>query len=159
MRFKGVHRKTREPRPREAFRGGRHRPDAAADDVAYASSPPDSGQVRPRSNQPRDRFGRFRKAGRDDDYALGRDRPDAAPPVDTAGGQRGLTGRFGRRGHGGRGRATIDGATSSWRTSGSAWSRTRRARRTPPTAAATAACWRASSTGSGTSGRARRPRR
>ncbi|MEO3825318.1 hypothetical protein [Actinomadura sp. B10D3] len=100
MRFKGVHRKTREMRPREAFRGGRHRPDAAADDVAYAPSPPDSGQVRPRSNQPRDRFGRFRKAGRDDDYAVGRDRPDAAGPVDTAGGPRGLTGRFGRRGHG-----------------------------------------------------------
>ncbi|TDD71827.1 hypothetical protein E1293_33305 [Actinomadura darangshiensis] len=104
MRFKGVHRKPREPRPREGFRGGRPRPD----ELSYAPSPPDSGQVRPRSNQPRDRFGRFRKAGRDDDYALGPDGPDS--PVDTAGGPRGLTGRFGRRGHG-KGRA----GDLSWR--------------------------------------------
>ncbi|TDB91804.1 hypothetical protein E1264_00510 [Actinomadura sp. KC216] len=111
MRFKGVHRK---PRPRELwhrepFRGGRVRADGAAqdrtlrrDDGAYSPSPPDSGQVRPRSNQPRDRFGRFRKAGRDDDYALGpggvpdggdagRDRPES----DDASGL--LAGRFGRR--------------------------------------------------------------
>ncbi|WP_433464851.1 hypothetical protein [Spirillospora sp. CA-128828] len=94
MRFKGVHRKPREPRSREAFRGGRVR--AVGDEVSYAPSPPDSGQVRPRSNQPRDRFGRFRKAGRDDDYALRPDRQGDAP-VDTAGGPRGLTGRFGRR--------------------------------------------------------------
>ncbi|TDC61934.1 hypothetical protein E1200_27555 [Actinomadura sp. GC306] len=67
MRFKGVHRKPRQFRGRESLRGVRSR----ADDAAYSSSPPDSGQVRPRSNQPRDRFGRFRKAGRDDDFALG----------------------------------------------------------------------------------------
>ncbi|WP_131739190.1 hypothetical protein [Actinomadura roseirufa] len=88
MRFKGVHRKPREPRNREATRGE----PARADDVAYSPSPPepdrrpDARQVRPRSNQPRDRFGRFRKAGRDDDFALGpgADRPegsrDAAGP-------------------------------------------------------------------------------
>ncbi|MFA1542337.1 hypothetical protein [Actinomadura monticuli] len=98
MRFKGVHRKSREPRSREAPRGGRLRADAGRDQVAYAPSPPDSGQVRPRSNQPRDRFGRFRKAGRDDDFAV--DGPDAPPGMDTAGGPRGLTGRFARRGHG-----------------------------------------------------------
>ncbi|WP_141580354.1 hypothetical protein [Actinomadura sp. WMMA1423] len=94
MRFKGVHRK-----PRETFRGGRFRAEAARDEVAYSPSPPDSGQVRPRSNQPRDRFGRFRKAGRDDDYALGPERSEAGP-VDTAGGRLGMTGRLGRRGHG-----------------------------------------------------------
>ncbi|WP_067466829.1 hypothetical protein [Actinomadura macra] len=98
MRFKGIHRKPRELKNREAARGGQTRADARADarrdDSAYSPSPPDSGQrpdsnqVRPRSNQPRDRFGRFRKAGRDDDFALGPDRPgDAA----------GLVGRHGRR--------------------------------------------------------------
>ncbi|KAB2350738.1 hypothetical protein [Actinomadura rudentiformis] len=61
MRFRGIHRKSRELR-----------------DTSYSPSPapPDSGQrpetrqFRPRSNQPRDRFGRFRKAGRDDDFAV-----------------------------------------------------------------------------------------
>ncbi|MFC6879794.1 MULTISPECIES: hypothetical protein [Actinomadura] len=75
MRFKGVHRKPRE------FR-----------DTAYAPSPPDAGQgpeprqVRPRGNQPRDRFGRFRKAGRDDDFTVRADAPEAVPE-----------GRYGRR--------------------------------------------------------------
>ncbi|MFA1549347.1 hypothetical protein [Actinomadura chokoriensis] len=95
MRFKGVHRKPREPRAREALRGGRLRADTAGDGVAYAPSPPDSGQVRARSNQPRDRFGRFRKAGRDDDFAV-----DGQDGMDTAGGPRGLTGRLARRGLG-----------------------------------------------------------
>lgn len=53
MRFKGIHRKPRESRK---VRGGE-----------YASSPPEA--VRPRGSQPRDRFGRFRKAGRDDAFA------------------------------------------------------------------------------------------
>ncbi|GAA1849144.1 hypothetical protein [Actinomadura bangladeshensis] len=103
MRFKGVHRKPRDQRTREAPHGGRFRADTARDErrqeVAYAPSPPDSGQVRPRSNQPRDRFGRFRKAGRDDDFAV--PGPDAAgtDAVDTAGGPRGLTGRLARRVH------------------------------------------------------------
>ncbi|RKS70821.1 hypothetical protein BZB76_5301 [Actinomadura pelletieri DSM 43383] len=105
MRFKGVHRKPREPRHREWPRAGRSRGDGRPGGDAYAPSPPDSGQVRPRSNQPRDRFGRFRKAGRDDDFALGpggapddragRDGPDTG---DTAGDPPGgFTGRFGRR--------------------------------------------------------------
>src|SRR5437868_2966575 len=94
MRFKGIHRKPRELKNREAARGGPTHAAARADDSAYSSSPPDSGQrpdpsqVRPRSNQPRDRFGRFRKAGRDDDFALGPDRSS-----DTTG----LAGRYGRR--------------------------------------------------------------
>ena len=88
MRFKGVHRKPRELRSREPLRGLRGR----VTDSAYSSSPPDSGQVRPRSNQPRDRFGRFRKAGRDDDYALGADTGDRGGD-----GAAGLTGGFGRR--------------------------------------------------------------
>ncbi|WUI00125.1 hypothetical protein OHR68_42745 [Spirillospora sp. NBC_00431] len=96
MRFKGVHRK---PRPRELW----HRESLRRDDAAYSPSPPDSGQVRPRSNQPRDRFGRFRKAGRDDDYALGHgggggaDGPaggDGGDGRDAAGP---LSGRLGRR--------------------------------------------------------------
>lgn len=95
MRFKGVHRKPRDLWNRESFRGGQIR----KGDAAYSPSPPDSGQVRPRSNQPRDRFGRFRKAGRDDDFALGSgadgpDRPDGADAVG------GLAARFGRRKHG-----------------------------------------------------------
>ena len=111
MRFKGVHRKRRELWARQSARGDRAHGgelrDSARDEVrdevrdgaAYSPSPPDSGQVRPRSNQPRDRFGRFRKAGRDDDFALGSDgdRPSDGPvdgDTDTA---RGLTGRFGRR--------------------------------------------------------------
>ncbi|MEU5876827.1 hypothetical protein [Spirillospora sp. NPDC047279] len=59
MRFKGIHRKSRELR-----------------DTSYSPSPPESGQrpdtrqIRARSNQPRDRFGRFRKAGRDDDFSV-----------------------------------------------------------------------------------------
>ncbi|MFG2087863.1 MULTISPECIES: hypothetical protein [unclassified Spirillospora] len=98
MRFKGVHRKPRELRSRESLRGGQSR----RNDAAYSPSPPDSGQVRPRSNQPRDRFGRFRKAGRDDDYALGpgADRPGANGGVDGGDAVAGLTGRFGRRRHG-----------------------------------------------------------
>ncbi|GAA4328997.1 hypothetical protein GCM10023178_41850 [Actinomadura luteofluorescens] len=53
MRFKGVHRK-----PRETFRGGRFRADAAGDEIPYAPSPPDSGagaaaqQPAARPNQP-----------------------------------------------------------------------------------------------------------
>ncbi|XRQ06454.1 hypothetical protein ACN3XK_59590 [Actinomadura welshii] len=99
MRFKGVHRKPRELRARESLRGVRSR----KDDAAYSPSPPDSGQVRPRSNQPRDRFGRFRKAGRDDDYALGPDGADGADGADGVDGAdpvAGPTGRFGRRRHG-----------------------------------------------------------
>ncbi|WP_433329617.1 hypothetical protein [Spirillospora sp. CA-294931] len=97
MRFKGIHRKTRD-----------------SGDAAYAPSPPDPGpraeprRVRPRSNQPRDRFGRFRKAGRDDDYALG---PGPDVPDDTRG-----TADTGRRRPGRRraGRATeVKGL--SWR--------------------------------------------
>jgi hypothetical protein len=95
MRFKGVHRKSREQRTREAPRGGRFRADAVRDEIAYAPSPPDSGQVRPRSNQPRDRFGRFRKAGRDDDFAV--NGPDA---VDAAAGNGRFAGRFRPRGPG-----------------------------------------------------------
>ncbi|MBO2451462.1 hypothetical protein J4573_30530 [Actinomadura barringtoniae] len=84
MRFKGIHRKPRELR----------------DASSYASSPPESGQqrpetrhVRPRSNQPRDRFGRFRKAGRDDDFAVRADAGagqavDAAPAPRRPGGRR-----------------------------------------------------------------------
>ncbi|MFI0484262.1 hypothetical protein [Actinomadura sp. 9N215] len=97
MRFKGVHRK---PRPRERW----HRESFRRDDAAYSPSPPDSGQVRPRSNQPRDRFGRFRKAGRDDDFALGpggvdgdrngRDAPEGPDGGDATGL---LGGRFSRR--------------------------------------------------------------
>ncbi|TDC92244.1 hypothetical protein [Actinomadura sp. 7K507] len=99
MRFKGVHRKPRELRSRESLRRAQSR---EADAAAYSPSPPDSGQVRPRSNQPRDRFGRFRKAGRDDDYALGPDRADAnggpdGGGVDGGDAVAGLTGRFGRR--------------------------------------------------------------
>ncbi|MGK5551534.1 hypothetical protein ACSNOI_07955 [Actinomadura kijaniata] len=69
MRFKGIHRKPR--------RGG-----AAGEDAAFTSPTgppvervPEPRRVRPRSNQPRDRFGRFRKAGRDDDFALDPDGP------------------------------------------------------------------------------------
>ncbi|MFF0524184.1 hypothetical protein ACFYTC_36275 [Actinomadura nitritigenes] len=101
MRFKGIHRKPRELRNREAPRGSAARGDGAVrgDDTGYAPSPPDAerrpepGHVRPRSNQPRDRFGRFRKAGRDDDFALapGADRPDPAEAQ---------KGRYGRRGAG-----------------------------------------------------------
>ncbi|TDD80660.1 hypothetical protein [Actinomadura rubrisoli] len=99
MRFKGIHRKPRELRNREAARGG----PAGKDDAAYSPSPPEQGQrpdarqVRPRSNQPRDRFGRFRKAGRDDDFALGAgtDRPgEGQGAVDT------IAGRYARRGTG-----------------------------------------------------------
>ncbi|MFC4052922.1 hypothetical protein ACFOY4_24805 [Actinomadura syzygii] len=101
MRFKGVHRKPRELWGRESSRGGRFRGaevreqarQEIRDDAAYSPSPPDSGQVRPRSNQPRDRFGRFRKAGRDDEFATGADGP-AAGQLDAAPGP---TGRFGRR--------------------------------------------------------------
>ncbi|MFI0352427.1 hypothetical protein [Actinomadura sp. 9N407] len=55
MRFKGIHRRPRDMR-----------------DDAYAPSPPESGQrperrrLRPRMGRPRDRFGRFRRVGRDD---------------------------------------------------------------------------------------------
>ncbi len=113
MRFKGVHRKPRELRDREPFRGVRSR----KDDAAYSSSPPDSGQVRPRSNQPRDRFGRFRKAGRDDDFALGGDRAAAAGPdggADAADAAAGLPGRLGRLGHGRRGYGRPRSGDYSW---------------------------------------------
>lgn len=113
MRFKGVHRKPRELRDREPFRGVRSR----KDDAAYSSSPPDSGQARPRSNQPRDRFGRFRKAGRDDDFALGGDRAAAAGPdggADAADAAAGLPGRLGRLGHGRRGYGRPRSGDYSW---------------------------------------------
>ncbi|MGI5165457.1 hypothetical protein ACQEU3_13965 [Spirillospora sp. CA-253888] len=83
MRFKGIHRKPREQR-----------------DAGYASSPPEPGQrpesrhVRPRSNQPRDRFGRFRRGGRDDDFATRR--PADGPVDDTGRGARPLPPRDGR---------------------------------------------------------------
>ncbi|MFD0905171.1 hypothetical protein [Actinomadura sediminis] len=120
MRFKGVHRKPREFRG--LSRGGPFRPadraaDPAADrrgDPAYAPSPPETG--RPRGDQPRDRFGRFRKAGRDDAFALA---PGDAAPVEAAdadtGADRaveGAGGRYGRRRPGGGRRATGD---LSWR--------------------------------------------
>lgn len=95
MRFKGVHRKPREVRAREVLRGVRFRADTARDEVAYAASPPDSGQVRPRSNQPRDRFGRFRKAGRDDDFSVA-----GLGGMDTAGDSPAPAGRPARRGPG-----------------------------------------------------------
>lgn len=57
MRYWGTHRKSREAR-----------------DTAYASSPPEQRaehrSTRPRRTQPRDALGRFRKAGRDDGYAV-----------------------------------------------------------------------------------------
>ena len=58
MRYWGTHRKSRQPR-----------------DTAYASSPPEHKSaehrsIRPRRSQPRDALGRFRKAGRDDRYAV-----------------------------------------------------------------------------------------
>ncbi|QFG23785.1 hypothetical protein [Actinomadura sp. WMMB 499] len=115
MRFKGVHRKPREFRNRAFSRGGPFRPaDRAADrreDPGYAPSPPETG--RPRGNQPRDRFGRFRKAGRDDGFALG---PGDAAPIDTGldtgleTGER-FGGRYGRQP--GAGRRT--GGDLSWR--------------------------------------------
>ncbi|RFU36521.1 hypothetical protein DZF91_37710 [Actinomadura logoneensis] len=78
MRFKGIHRRTS---------GGGARPG----DARYSPSPPDPGrsrdsgawqspepaQIRPRGAQPRDRFGRFRKGGRDDAYAA---RPETDAP-------------------------------------------------------------------------------
>ncbi|MGH3242247.1 MAG: hypothetical protein ACRDNL_17860 [Spirillospora sp.] len=111
MRFKGVHRKPRPPR--ELW----HREPLRRDDAAYSPSPPDSGQVRPRSNQPRDRFGRFRKAGRDDDFALNPGGAGGGPdsPGGGDGGGEGrdasgpLTGRFGRRRRGRR-----DAGDLSW---------------------------------------------
>jgi hypothetical protein len=57
MRYWGTHRKSRDAR-----------------DTAYASSPtdhkPERKATRPRRTQPRDALGRFRKAGRDDRYAV-----------------------------------------------------------------------------------------
>lgn len=125
MRFKGVHRKPREFRG--FSRGGPFRPADRADDRAadpgYAPSPPDTG--RPRRDQPRDRFGRFRKSGRDD--AFTRAPGDAAPVeadagldtgLDTGGGAgpdrtaEGFGGRYARRRPGaGRGRT----GDLSWR--------------------------------------------
>jgi hypothetical protein len=70
MRFKGIHRRPRETR-----------------DAAYAPSPPESGQrperrrLRPRVGRPRDRFGRFRRVGRDGGPAP-RNGSDAAPRTD-----------------------------------------------------------------------------
>ncbi|WP_119728268.1 hypothetical protein [Thermomonospora amylolytica] len=67
MRYRGIRRKSRE-RPEEGF----------------ASSPPEQAgpergrgwtQTRPRSSQPRDRWGRFRKGGRDDEFAVAGDAP------------------------------------------------------------------------------------
>lgn len=52
MRYWGIHRKR------------------AVKDVEYSSSRPEHRATRPRGTQPRDRFGRFRKAGRDDDFAI-----------------------------------------------------------------------------------------
>ncbi|OLT11841.1 hypothetical protein BJF79_23350 [Actinomadura sp. CNU-125] len=127
MRFKGVHRKPREFRNRAFSRGGPFRPaDRPADgpaDPGYAPSPPDSGRTpeppgtRPRGNQPRDRFGRFRKAGRGDAFALaaGDAATVEAPETDAGpGGDRtaeGFGGRYGRRPGAGR-RAPGD---LSWR--------------------------------------------
>ena len=57
MRYWGTHRKSREAR-----------------EATYASSPPEHKPehmtTRPRRTQPRDALGRFRKAGRDDRYAV-----------------------------------------------------------------------------------------
>ncbi|WP_235959461.1 hypothetical protein [Actinomadura macrotermitis] len=65
-------------------------------DGMFAPPSPEMRPVRPRSNQPRDRFGRFRKAGRDDGFAL-RQGPDRPPET--------VQGRFARsapaRGDGG----------------------------------------------------------
>ncbi|WP_242891813.1 hypothetical protein [Actinomadura litoris] len=116
MRFKGIHRKPRELRNREASRGRRTDRNDPTDwndpsdrndrpgDTAYSPSPPDSGgppeagRVRPRGSQPRDRFGRFRKAGRDDEFTAGPDRPDEVRPGDAP---EGVVGRYGRRRPGG----------------------------------------------------------
>ncbi|GLW65845.1 hypothetical protein Arub01_40890 [Actinomadura rubrobrunea] len=84
MRFRGIHRKLRESRGRDA---------------TYSPSPPDSPpepvrgtrRVRPRTNQPRDRFGRFRKAGRDDEFTAAA--ADAAGPDAPARGVRPPRGR------------------------------------------------------------------
>src|SRR5690606_40377777 len=87
--------------------------DAAAD----SSAAPASGQVRPRSSQPGDGFGRFRKAGRDDDFALGGDRAAAAGPdggADAADAAAGLPGRLGRLGHGRRGYGRPRSGDYSW---------------------------------------------
>jgi hypothetical protein len=71
MRYRGIRRKSRE-RPDEDF----------APSPPEQSPSPDRGPrwspTRPRSSQPRDRWGRFRKGGRDDDFTLRR-------PADTGG--------------------------------------------------------------------------
>ncbi|MBE1531676.1 hypothetical protein [Actinomadura algeriensis] len=124
MRFKGVHRKPREFRNRAFSRGGPFRPADRPADSGYAPSPPDSGRspeppgVRPRGNQPRDRFGRFRKAGRDDDFALaaGEAAPVEAPETgpDTGADRTGerFGGRYGSRRPGAGRRAPGE---ASWR--------------------------------------------
>ncbi|WP_018654717.1 hypothetical protein [Actinomadura flavalba] len=81
MRFKGIHRKTRESRWWDAGR----RDDDRSDGVSEPKT------LRPRGSQPRDRFGRFRKAGRDDGFTVP-GAPDA-PGVPAESGR----GRFQRR--------------------------------------------------------------
>lgn len=111
MRFRGIHRRPRASR-----------------DAAYSPSPPDSSQdpprstdparaadaariprwVRPRLNQPRDRFGRFRKAGRDDAFtAADATRADADPDA--------LPGAVPDRGRRPRGRHVSPRDGFSWR--------------------------------------------
>jgi hypothetical protein len=70
MRYWGIHRKHRESK-----------------DGGYASSPPDQRAEHPttrlRRTQPRDALGRFRKAGRDDEFAFrtGVDQPSGEQPA------------------------------------------------------------------------------
>ncbi|WP_019632328.1 hypothetical protein [Actinomadura atramentaria] len=98
MRFKGIHRKPRETRWRDLGRVGDAGPDTGPVDAAPGDAPrapaspgrhAEPRSLRPRGSQPRDRFGRFRKAGRDDDFAL---RAAADAPAEPA------RPRFGRRG-------------------------------------------------------------
>jgi hypothetical protein len=76
MRYRGIRRKSRE-RPDEGF----------APSPPEQSPSPERGQrwspTRPRSSQPRDKWGRFRKGGRDDDFALRRP-ADAGQPEGAA---------------------------------------------------------------------------
>ncbi|POM25531.1 hypothetical protein BTM25_41790 [Actinomadura rubteroloni] len=104
MRFRGIHRKPRDTRWREF---GRAVPDGnrdtgrdpggadagrAADGSADGAARRDGPRTpRPRGSQPRDRFGRFRKAGRDDDLRAAPDARSADAPAEPA------RPRFGRR--------------------------------------------------------------
>lgn len=85
MRYRGIRRKSREsgevPSP--------ERGSAQPADYAEYQAP-----TRPRSSQPRDRWGRFRKGGRDDDFAV-RPAPDRAPEARPGAGRAQRGGRGG----------------------------------------------------------------